>query len=515
MGYRLYHHLSTTSSAASTTTTVGASLFTELSGAEYYGDKFGGDVGYYRLTFTEGDYELRIGLFSCTVDETIFAIRLVAGTYEYAERESLCIKTFFPADNTADEGSLLMDHGTPIPLTDGQLSILSSAGGYLIRGEFYAGEQLIQCKYSGPIHIDDRSDRFLHRADRLSLRYMGGYPLHAPRHGLLHIVMEHSETPGEGLQLALTVPLPEEGSYPADNVTLPTGIFHVSTDWERTYRVLKSYANEFQTLEYTLVDGTIASGILIDDGTISITDDEGVYKISTELTGIRFTVTDGSIHLHQRSDIIRWEFEGVPPTHAIDMTAPASSLDSDLQLTGLSLFRADTDDSWPPRDKKGNVPGRFWRILLYEEGVTVLTAPDGTLSVSGEGDLIGIQLLADSAATLPLGSYPLYDRYEIPESAGYALPGTPEVNCGQASIFDTGAGCWYAHFAPDSTGTSAPTLRAGAVQGETILCETADGQLQIDLSLKDKYGHAVTGNFLYPLSPEEVFPPAGEAPEAP
>ncbi|MFR7709095.1 MAG: hypothetical protein ACLUZZ_08515, partial [Alistipes inops] len=223
-------------------------------------------------------------------------------------------------------------------------------------------------------------------------------------------------------------------------------------DWERTYRVLKSYANEFQTLEYTLVDGTIASGILIDDGTISITDDEGVYKISTELTGIRFTVTDGSIHLHQRSDIIRWEFEGVPPTHAIDMTAPASSLDSDLQLTGLSLFRADTDDSWPPRDKKGNVPGRFWRILLYEEGVTVLTAPDGTLSVSGEGDLIGIQLLADSAATLPLGSYPLYDRYEIPESAGYALPGTPEVNCGQASIFDTGAGCWYAHFAPDSTG---------------------------------------------------------------
>ena len=40
--------------------------------------------------------------------------------------------------------------------------------------------------------------------------------------------MEHSETPGEGLQLALTVPLPEEGSYPADNVTLPTGIFHVS-----------------------------------------------------------------------------------------------------------------------------------------------------------------------------------------------------------------------------------------------------------------------------------------------
>ena len=92
MGYRLYHHLSTTSSAASTTATVGASLFTELSGAEYYGDKFGGDVGYYRLTFTEGDYELRIGLFSCTVDETIFAIRLVAGTYEYAERESLCIK---------------------------------------------------------------------------------------------------------------------------------------------------------------------------------------------------------------------------------------------------------------------------------------------------------------------------------------------------------------------------------------------------------------------------------------
>ena len=41
MGYRLYHHLSTTSSAASTTATVGASLFTELSGAEYYGDKFG------------------------------------------------------------------------------------------------------------------------------------------------------------------------------------------------------------------------------------------------------------------------------------------------------------------------------------------------------------------------------------------------------------------------------------------------------------------------------------------
>ena len=118
-------------------------------------------------------------------------------------------------------------------------------------------------------------------------------------------------------------------------------------------------AIDFDELRFAVDDdGTIASGILIDDGTISITDDEGIYKISTELTGIRFTVTDGSIHLHQRSDIIRWEFEGVPPTHAIDMTAPASSLDSDLQLTGLSLFRADTDDSWPPRDKKGKIRQR-------------------------------------------------------------------------------------------------------------------------------------------------------------
>lgn len=215
--------------------------------------------------------------------------------------------------------------------------------------------------------------------------------------------------------MALTVPLPEEGSYPADNVTLPTGIFHVSTDWERTYRVLKSYANEFQTLEYTLVDGTIASGILIDDGTISITDDEGIYKISTELTGHPFH-RNGRFHTSAPTE--RYHPLGVRRRTADTRNRHDRSRLFARQRPTIDrfvTFPADTDDSWPPRVKKGNVPGRFWRILLYEEGVTVLTAPDGTLSVSGEGDLIGIQLLADSAATLPLGSYPLYDRYEIPE----------------------------------------------------------------------------------------------------
>lgn len=482
-----------------------------LDEALYYGEKLGADAGYYSMTFVVDDTnnKLRLDMFGSVVDPTNKP-KLSAGSYELGTRETPTAKTYFVATSGTDtEGTLYWNNETPVLITGGTVNVQSAAGGYTIKVELTAGDETIKAKYSGNISFEDvRVDppRTPITANAYLAQYTGEYTLATNQVGTLVFLMQDAENTNQKLQLSITIPYPTEGDYPADYVTMPEGTFEVVDNPQEAYQIIPTsndVAEGTYSAEIVYKSGTISYGVLIQGGTVTITKTgENTYDITTDLSGTKFSYPSGStnIQLGQEVTDIVWTLTGAKVQYALDMTNPMSSLTENKELTDLTSIFIDT---W-----QVSTTTHIWRILLHENDLVLddtneYYETNGTLYVSGEGDVMMIQLCTDANTQFPVGKFALENSYDYLYPQGQTLSGKPIVNAGGADALGLGVGTWYFNIGLNDEGQPATLGGAGAVikEGYVEISE-ADDAYTFDINVLDKYGHTITGTFKFTKSTE-------------
>lgn len=457
----------------------------------YYGEKLAPGVGYYSLTFTCGDDKLRLDLFG-SVALNPDNPRLTGCTYHLGSIDEPKSKTYFVAESTDSEiGTLFWNNGTPVPVTGGEVRISLDVSTYSIEIDLRTEETLIEWKYRGvvrfgPICIYPPSPSL---ADSVGFQYYGVYNLSPTPLGKVILGLESSGT-GYGIRLTMTVPLPDD----PERVTLPTGTFHVVENPREPYRIVAEniYGDYIQySYEYkrTVADYFEVLTI-IDSGSLTIAGQEGEYTITADCGG--GMVDPYNWKITGRDTVLYRMVSDQLPAYAADMSAPGSNLEDEVALVDIPNVYI---DGLRMQDMV------LWRFGGYTDGIKICPAEDygdtGSLNVSGDGEVLMIQLMLPPDVSFPSGIYPLAAEYHSPE-LGFVEPGVPGIDAD--NLFDPFHGTWY-------TGMEGGEVRqyAGAVagRGNVTFSTVEDGKvLRIEVEMYDKYGRRVSGTLNY-LLPEE------------
>lgn len=234
-----------------------------------------------------------------------------------------------------------------------------------------------------------------------------------------------------------------------DLAVLPDGTYTGSEEIsDMTFRI----NDENETYVIRLVDGSTVQ-TAVTGGTVNLTVTDGIYQIECDLTlegdeAYTYSYT-GEVVFHNRST------EGMYTTLKDDVSITGLS-QGYVELFGESMFE-DADSEMA-------------RIVLGDDNFDILT-----LLGKGHGVVIDFNI--------PIGSESIPDgQYEILPSDATSIPaGTLVPGMIYYSMF---YGCWY------FSGQNEAALCDGTVE-----ISHSGSEYQLSFSLKDGYGHTVTGSY--------------------
>lgn len=468
---------------------------TVLNEAVYYGEQLGKDVGYYSMTFTNGDNKLRLDIFSGVASDADNA-KPVAGQYELGTQDKPATKTFFLAkDSNAKQGTLYWDNGTPMLVTGGEVTLqLAPGGGFRAAIKLQAGETEIDWDFNGSkvtfINEYVSPPRLPVTVGGFIVAHIGEYALSTTPMDLLAIQLESADENDMRI-IVFHMPVPVQDDK--EKIEIPTGTFQIVKDPQEPYQIAAGYPegrlllNSRET-EFNK-DGSVKQYNAIEEGTVTITRNGEKIGIEANVNGSR--INSQNVAAEKINNIV-YTLEPIEaPLYAEDFTTPKSTLTADKALENFTNAHI---DGYTLESATG--PMAFYRFVFATEGVTLIESPnyavDKALRINGEGEIMSIQFMAPSSS--PSGTFQMAATYEDYSISPKVMPGM--LGIGDLLAFMDGG----TNYVEIGTVDGQPHVinNAGAAAGKgfvTVLQE--EKSLTVEVELYDKYDHKISGTIIF------------------
>lgn len=476
----------------------------QVDSAVYYGEKLGAKSGLYSVHFSkksvDGKDVQRLKFdFISSVATDYSKIKPANGDYKMGDKTALDKLTYIAAASAEDEdGTIYMDNNTPLLVTGGVVKITSSAGGFRFANNLQAGDKTIEFIYSGNIKFIDRhvkAPRLPIEVDRCAAGYRGEYVGASVDLGIVSLQLWNSTNPNKLIEMSVTVPLPKD-IYEAEKIALPTGTLEVVSKVTGPNQIIAgtleggSFLNSWES-NTIVVDGKAQfnGGARITGGNVTIEKTaEGTYTIKTNFSGKNHGPT--GVELDNETGIVYIIEEVYIGDYVRDYTNPESDLTENLNLTNLTKIYLDAKEPWAM-----NLTGTLglWRIILCEEALSFYLNPDDESQVyfnRAEGDALGVQVVATTTKTLPMGNYRM-----IKENEEFGDKMVYPTNVWAGSLLDPGAGTGYfrtGYHAGMDMYTNIKVAGSTPNRGFVNITSMPEDKVKMDVEFYDKYGWKVT-----------------------